>query len=618
MLNPNERRLLMDAVRPPDGFQFDQLLATTFSLDLVALLGIPLALSLLDGGDEEATNDTLRMLEAVRRQADNLSIFCQAGQISCPNEHRPLFAWLESAVVEALPLSEHGVFHPKVWFLRYLGDGDTVRYRMLCLSRNLTFDRSWDSALVLEGDSQARKNNYSVNRPLVDFVRAMNTAAKYPLAEAHEQRLALFAEEVGRVQFAMPEAVSAMAFHPIGIKGYQGNMPFMPRRGQQPRVDRLLAMAPFVSPGWLDDVMARCGQSTRGLKLKLLSRIDTLQALAPAQLHRLEDCRYFHQPARDDDDNDDLLSGLHAKLFIADQGYEATVWTGSANATAAAFNQNVEFLVELQGKKSRLGITKLLERQQGVPNLVDMLIPFEPDESALEQTVAQLLEKAVGSLRHRMVRWDFSASVVSQGALYDISLGLNSTTLELDEDDVSFSIGCRPLTLGRAYNKAVNHSQASQQLLFEGLSLEALCSFFVLEINAEQGTEKHQQRFVINVPITGMPEGRQQEILLRTLKNRGDFMRYLQFLLAADDLGSLVGDTSLVNARSNNTAAGFDLQLPLLEQMVNALHTDPTKLDQIARLVEDLEKMEEGAQLFPDDFQAIWQPLWQARQAIKS
>ena len=38
------------------------------------------------------------------------------------------------------------------------------------------------------------------------------------------------------------------------------------------------------------------------------------------------------------------FSGLHAKLYILEEGWDARLWTGSANATNAAFSgANVEF-----------------------------------------------------------------------------------------------------------------------------------------------------------------------------------------------------------------------------------------------------------------------------------
>ena len=73
-------------------------------------------------------------------------------------------------------------------------------------------------------------------------------------------------------------------------------------------------------------------------------------------------------------------AGLHAKLYVADAGREARVWTGSANATSAAFGRNVEFLVELTGRKQDIGIDTLFSRRDGIIGLRDLLVPFVPAE----------------------------------------------------------------------------------------------------------------------------------------------------------------------------------------------------------------------------------------------
>ena len=49
------------------------------------------------------------------------------------------------------------------------------------------------------------------------------------------------------------------------------------------------------------------------------------------------------------------LRGLHAKLFVVDDAWWSRIWTGSANATMAAFAQNVEFLVEMRGRNTTHG-----------------------------------------------------------------------------------------------------------------------------------------------------------------------------------------------------------------------------------------------------------------------
>jgi hypothetical protein len=43
--------------------------------------------------------------------------------------------------------------------------------------------------------------------------------------------------------------------------------------------------------------------------------------------------------------------------------------------------------------------------------------------------------------------------------------------------------------------------------------------------------------------------------------------------------------------------------------MVRALAHDPRKLDDIARLVRDLERADAGRALLPEDWSAIWRPI---------
>src|SRR3954464_1523608 len=144
MLEPRERTLLQRALQPPDGYRVDYAIGTTFSLDLVSLLLAPLAFTLFEPEVEEGLSreDSLELLESVRRYAKRITLFCQAGRIAYPRATYPQFAWLEDAVVQCRV--RHGLFHPKVWVLRYTAHDLAPRYRVLCLSRNLTIANSWD------------------------------------------------------------------------------------------------------------------------------------------------------------------------------------------------------------------------------------------------------------------------------------------------------------------------------------------------------------------------------------------------------------------------------------------------------------------------------------------
>ncbi len=90
MLEAEDRQLLLDALRPPAGYALDRAVGTTYSLDLMSLLVAPLAFALFDreASDGRLVADPIALLEAVRRNADRIDIFCQAGQIAVPREHR--------------------------------------------------------------------------------------------------------------------------------------------------------------------------------------------------------------------------------------------------------------------------------------------------------------------------------------------------------------------------------------------------------------------------------------------------------------------------------------------------------------------------------------------------
>ncbi len=188
MLEPRARRLLLDALRPPDGYALGHAVGTTYSLDLLALLVAPLAFSMFEVDDDEGRADPLALFAALRRHAGRVTLFCEAGRIAVPARSQPLFGYLEEAVYEATAPASDRAFHPKVWVLRFVADNGPVKYRVLCLSRNLTFDRSWDTALALDGELTDRKTGIALNRPLSDFIAALPSLARTTLRTARERR----------------------------------------------------------------------------------------------------------------------------------------------------------------------------------------------------------------------------------------------------------------------------------------------------------------------------------------------------------------------------------------------------------------------------------------------
>jgi len=78
MLRPSSDRLdYGDLLIPPPEYQADFALGTTYSLDLEALVGFPLALFLSEEMNESLLNNPLVALEGLRRSSQRIAVLCQ-------------------------------------------------------------------------------------------------------------------------------------------------------------------------------------------------------------------------------------------------------------------------------------------------------------------------------------------------------------------------------------------------------------------------------------------------------------------------------------------------------------------------------------------------------------
>ena len=195
MFKPTSDRLdYSRMLMPPDGYETDFAVGTTYSLDLDALIGASIALGLSESIDSELMESPIYLLEALRKTADKVIIFCEAGQIKAPQNAHALHILLENMVCE-VTLKNKKSFHPKFWLIRYKNRSGEEIYRCLVLSRNLTFDRCWmwRHALREKRNKQKLADGYESSRPLRDFLNALiKTAWGGRIASAKEKLLKAF------------------------------------------------------------------------------------------------------------------------------------------------------------------------------------------------------------------------------------------------------------------------------------------------------------------------------------------------------------------------------------------------------------------------------------------
>jgi hypothetical protein len=609
VLAPEERHLLLDALRPPAGYSFGAAVGTTFSLDLLALLTAPLAFALFDAETEEGQPDPIALLEALRRHAGNIDIFCQAGQIAVPRFERVL-AYVESSVHEVSAPATERLFHPKLWAIRYGSADGEQRYRLLCLSRNLTFARSWDTVLVLEGAPVAGRP-VAANKPLVSFLRELPRLAVRRLPRQRLKAIAALANELERVEFTPPSPFDTIGFWPRGLRTREP-MPL-------PRESVRLVVSPFLGSTLI-------GRFAGDGKATLVSRAESFGALPSSALEPFEAFTLSGDAFGSDVDDDGMseaasetvaeragcsLRGLHAKLYLTEDGNRASVWTGSANATAAAFGGNVEFLVELGGPRSACG-TEALLGGEGV-TFRSLLEPYmRADAAAVEPSAQELLEQRLDVIRHRLAAVRFRACVEEQSGEETLELRLEA---QGPPPEGFVEVEGAVWAISRTETRRSIGDVFGDGARFGVVSLERLTSFFGVELTLREEALMASATFVINAELVGAPANRGDLLLSRLLESREKVLRYLLLLLAEDGLAA-DGSESISQMLSTLDESGGwsdSWSVPLLESMVRALARDPERLDHVARLLESLRSTSEGAALLPDSLDEIWSPIWEAR-----
>jgi hypothetical protein len=312
-------------------------------------------------------------------------------------------------------------------------------------------------------------------------------------------------------------------------------------------------------------------------------------------------------------------------VYVADAGWDAHVWVGSANATVHGFEKNVEFLVELQGKKSRCGIDAILGNQDNKGSLIRILREQQlPDSDDTDKDLElRQLEKRLEAIRKRISAADFAVHVEREGDLFRLQLCLPNLLESIPLDAV---LKCWPLSMrqdtGSTYLPYGQHAslhKPGDSISFGPVDATAITSFIAFEVSLPYGVKMESVSFLCNFPLIGAPEDRMDLLLRGMLKNRDDLLRYLIMLLADGGFENMNIDV-LLNEEARSGAASTERQtasaFPLFEALMKTLQRNPAQLDSIAEIIESLRKTDEGLSMLPDGFMDLWEPIWQVRKGM--
>lgn len=582
MLAPDSRTILIDQLTPPPGHQFEAAVATTFTLDLTATLLPALAFTgfHLAGG----VSDPIATLESVRSMANRIDVYCQAGAIGVPEQAPDLLAFLEPMIHPVRPPGA-GLFHPKIWFIKYVNDERSAAYRLLVLSRNLTMDSSWDLAVRLDSES-ATRGKQKESAALADLIRSLPDRSTTEHDPVRRDRVLELAEEAARVVWELPSGADEVRLHYLEA----GRRLSMNLQGS-----RHLVVSPFVDASGLK-VVSGSGP------IEILSRAEELEKLDETTVARLS-ARVMDELAVVQQIEESRLGGqLHAKMYVVEQAQnwsKSHVFIGSANATGAGFHLNTEFMVELRGHRKHFGIDQFLGDDGAFVGLTETYKPTGAVDLDSDDGPRRELENAV----RRLAGMAFSVEVLgaskakSAEGLYDLRIQ-SERSFELEP---GWFATVELLTLPDF--SAPVAAKKSLDAVVQSVATGDISPFLALRVESTVGLRAST---VIVAELINAPADRLDVVLARQIDTPEKFLRFLFFLLSLGNPAALAGlATSQTHVGTGSSPFGNGGS-GVLEMVLGAMASRPAALADLDVLISRLESTDAGMASLPDGFLNFW------------
>ena len=566
MLKPASDRLdYSEMLTPPYGYETVFAVGTTYSLDLDALIGASIALGLSESIDNELKDNPIYLLEALQKTADKVLIFCEGGQIKVPTNSNALHILLEKMVVEVVMKNKKS-FHPKFWLVKYKNEDGEALYRCLVLSRNLTFDRSWDVAVGIEG-TYRNSNVNGKTKPLYDFLQSLTKLVKRNEIDKDKRKELLnLSEEIMNVNFQLNEKeFKDFSFHPVGIENY-----CIEDTGFFNNYHELLIISPFLSDGTIKKINEIA--LTNPYYNMLITRKSELPKLKPSSVNNFEtyvlkdiiiDGEEALSEGEQDEDTQKQKQDIHAKLYLKTKYSDSELFIGSLNASNNACYGNVEFLFKLYGKRRYLNVDLL---RKDIFGDSDKDNPFEIveviNDEMPEPPITDNLEKIIKDI----CRLKSHAAISGGEDIYSIDVQFEGLT-------ENSNVFIKPLLSNK-------EQTLSEHIIFDNLEMLQLSEFYI--IKAVSGDENVQR--LIKIRTENMPENRESSVVNSIIKDKNGFIQYISFILGDDYLLSLLENK---NSMKYGFLFGSGEIIPALyEKMLRASARSPQKFNDIKKIMD--------------------------------
>ena len=532
----------------PKGYELEYAVGTTYSLDLEALTFTAIAAGLGEDTDSMLKDNPICLLNALRKVTDKVVLFHEAGRIKIPmaDKTNHLYQLLEKMTIPiALTINsgKYPSFHPKMWLICYKENEGTKRlYRFIVMSRNLTFDRSWDVVVALEGCSV--KKNIERSIPIAQFLRFLN---KFTKRESHQYRIIdMLRSQVKEVEFSL----EGTNFHdftvmPMGIGQGQYNLEedkWLSSIDNCSNFHEIAIMSPFIS----NDVIKLFNDPIRGKNLKsckrtLLTRYSELSKLTKESADNFEIFTLRDEVidgegeiSEDKDITNLSKQDIHAKMMLVRKyGSLSSLYIGSMNFSHNGFYNNIEFDIRFDCPNSYLGPDSFLKDIFGDNSLNNPFIKQTIQNRESVDNVSNVLELRL----KRICRAKAEAVVEQQDP------GRFSIKITFDENFIDEGLSIEPIS-------HKGSKDIEKTVIFEGIKLKELTEYYRIKAIDNEGKQLNR---ILQIHTIGIPSERDKQICNDIIGDK--LYDYISFILSEDKIQSLLenGDNSFGEKQTRNT-----------------------------------------------------------------
>lgn len=535
-VNVKENRITLSSLLTPHfGYELEAGIGCTFTLDFETVLSMFYSLGMKDEIPEKLSpSDKLMLQRGIKKYSDRLAFYCSDCSISIPRKQSFFNGMMDKCVFEVNPkkatFPHNGIFHPKVWILLFTPTANNENaqpyIKVIVSSRNISKSSNLDYAVALEAAVKDKATKESIERakPLIDW---LDYLAKFT-PEWKKSLIEKLKDFVSRSEDWTTDYnkvySSSRTLCPLGIseKYDRSTIDLLNKKKEK---EWLVIVSPFLGEDFIKELT---DNGTTPDVSSLLTRkssltIDIWNSFTNVYGLRsiLSDNELISESTPSDSDDDEIIQyrDIHAKMYFYRSGERNMFLTGSANATCQAFDQNVEFMLQLELPSSVRAVSyeSICEElfQLNENGDLEPTSPFEEIE----------LSEDDGDVNSQTDENEYK--IGERRRLCEKILGATAQR----EDDTFTIIVKTSEPLGSSYKIAsLNAKDSSVELTtteteITGLSLEQLSNFYIIETPDD--------RFIKIIETEDIPVHERDNAVINTIiENKNDFYKMVELFLA--------------------------------------------------------------------------------------